>query len=267
MLKREVFPYYEKCVRELTIQYEFLKSLFTEDYVDELCKIRGYVSDSQHNLIEHLELGYCSISDVDSLGEFASEIGLVSKNGNFLLNNRYIIPVYDISNNLIALIGYLNDEKKYITTPSPFFSKELLFFNFRHAYDLSWRDFNGVVFLVEGVFDCLSLRSIGLPAIATMGSDVSELKCEFLKFFKKVVAIPDDDKVGRRALNKFGYKGWKLPHTATIVKFKGGTLDMGERELHCKDIDNFVSWYEESDVIEILLSLSKSTEEVEELIL
>jgi|GEM_PF-1597444 len=265
MLQSEVFPYYRKCSRELTIQYEFMKSLFNDSYVDELCKKRGYVGESQRTLIESMELGYCEIADTDSLGEHRRELGLVSENDNFLLNGRFIIPIHDIAGDLISLVGYYDDWKKYITIATPYFSKELLFFNFKHAYELSWNHFNGLVFVVEGMFDCLSLRAIGLPVVATMGSDVSEFKGEFLRLFKKVVAIPDDDKTGRRALNRYSRGGWHLPSTATVIQFKGGTIRIGDEDLHCKDMDNFVSWYDEEDVKDILLSYATSKEEVEEL--
>ena len=80
--------------------------------------------------------------------------------------NRFIIPVDDIAGHTVALIGYYPDYKKYITTPSPFFSKECMFFNFRQAYDLSIQEFGGLVFLVEGIFDCLSLRADETVAIS-----------------------------------------------------------------------------------------------------
>lgn len=139
-----------------------------------------------------------------------------------------------------------------------------MFFNFRQAYDLSIREFGGLVFLVEGIFDCLSLRAIGLPAIATMGATVSQVKCELLKFFKKVIAIPDNDSTGRRALNRYDKRyGWKVPYNTTMIKFEGGFLNIGNDHLKVKDIDNFVSWFDVDDVRDILLSFRDSKEDIE----
>ena len=263
MLKSEVIPYYRKCCSELEEVYGYLQSLYPDDFVDELCRVRGYVDVDQRNLIKEMNLGYCEIVDSEELGEMRSELGLVSEKDNFLLQNRFIIPVEDIAGNISALIGYYPDFKKYITTPSPFFSKECQFFNFKQAYDLSWREYNGFVILVEGIFDCLSLRSIGLPAIATMGSSVSRIKGELLKLFKKVLAIPDDDATGRKALNRYSRYGWKVPSNTTFLKFDGGYVDFGGTKLHCKDMDNFVSWFDAEDVREVLLYYYDSKEEIE----
>lgn len=265
MLQREVFPYYRKCVSEFNNIYEILKSRFDSNYVDELSKIRGYVGEDQIKLIADMKLGCCEIEDIEELGSFSNELGLISQKGNFILNNRYLVPVEDISGNLVSIVGYLNDYRKYITVPAPFFSKECMFFNFRQAYELSWREYNGFVILVEGIFDCLSLRSIGLPVIATMGASVSKIKGELLKLFKKVLAIPDDDATGRKALDRYSRYGWKVPDNTTFLKFNGGTMDFNGTTLHCKDMDNFVSWYEAEDVREILLSYYDSREDIEEL--
>lgn len=267
MRRQDVFPYYRNCVTSLSNAYDLIRSRFDTNFVDELAQLRGYVEQSQLALIADMELGCCAIDDVEDLGDMRKELGLVSTKDNFLLGGRYIIPVDDIAGNLVALIGYYPDVKKYITTPSPFFSKECMFFNYKQAFELSWREFNGFVILVEGIFDCLSLRSIGLPAIATMGSSVSALKCELLKSFRKVLAIPDDDKTGRKALNRYSRQGWKVPYNTTFLKFYGSVVNINGNELHCKDMDNFVSWYEPDDVREILLSYANSREDIEELIL
>ena len=267
MRQSEVFPYYRSTVKHLEESYDYIKSLFSDTYVDELCTMRGYVGVDQRNLIKDMELGCCDIEDVSIFKDYGKDLGFVSEKGNFILGGRYIIPVEDVSGNLVSLIGYYADYKKYITLPTPYFSKECMFFNFRQAYDLSWKEYGGFVILVEGIFDCLSLRSIGLPAMATMGADVSKIKGELLKLFKKVLAIPDDDTTGRKALNRYSRYGWKVPSNTTLLKFKGGKVRFGNDFLHCKDMDNFVSWYEADDVREILLSFRDSNEDIEDLYL
>lgn len=264
MLQREVFPTYRRLVKDLNNAYDLFKSMFNDKYVDELCSLRGYVDDNQRNLIREMQLGSCDFDDIEELKQFSPELGLLSKNDNFILGGRYIIPVESIGGDLVSLIGYYPDYKKYITLATPFFSKECMFFNFKQAYELSWKEYNGFVILVEGIFDCLSLRSIGLPCIATMGADVSQIKGELLKLFRKVLAIPDDDTTGRKSLNRYSKTGWKVPFNTTFLKFHGGLCKFGETFLHCKDMDNFVSWYEADDVREILLSYYDSKEDIEE---
>ena len=270
MRQNEVFPTYRNNIKEMNRLYSYLMSNFEDNYVSELCTIRGYVdgidSESpQKKIIEEMKLGYCEFTDLDEFQTYPEDFGLITKNGYFLLNGRFLIPVYDISNNLVSLIGYRDDKRKYITLATPFFSKEVMYFNFRQAYDLSWKEYDGLVFLVEGIFDCLSLRSINLPAIATMGSTVSKTKGELLKLFKKVIAIPDDDETGKKALNRYSRYGWHVPDNTTFIKFKGGYQVFNGNMLHCKDMDNFVSWYEPEEVCETLLSFRDSKEDIEEL--
>ena len=268
MLKSEIFKYYRRTTEEFESIYAYLRANFKTDYVSELMALRSYFDEPQRELIKGMELGCCTIADSEDLGLMRKELGLVSENDTFLLNDRYIIPVEDIEGGLVALIGYYPDYKKYITTPSPFFSKECMFFNFRQAYELSWKEYNGFVIVVEGIFDCLSLRAIGLPAMATMGSSVSKTKGELLKLFRKVLGIPDDDKTGHKALNRYDARGWQVPSNTTMLKFHGGEFDLPNGEkVHCKDMDNFVSWYNADDVRECLLSYYDSNEEIEELYL
>lgn len=264
MLKSEVFPYYRDCVKQLTSAYNLIKERFSDDDIENLRLLRGYAPDSpQLDLFAELKIGCCEYDSVEDFGSNRRELGLVSDKDNFLLSNRYIIPVTDVADNLTALIGYYPDYKKYITTPSPFFSKETMFFNFNQAYKLSWEKYDGFVILVEGIFDCLSLRSIGLPAIATMGASVSALKKNLLKCFRKVLAIPDDDSTGKKALNRYNRGSWQVPNNTTFLQFSIGDVQIGGESLHCKDMDNFVTWFEANDVREILLSYKDSNEDVE----
>lgn len=269
MRKQDVVPYYKKCAVGMEKAYNYIKTLFdVEKSVEELCTLRGYsLRGEQRDLLQELQICFCTMAIEDEgLGEMAVELGLTTKTERFLLDERFIIPVRDIMGNLITLIGYYPDNKKYITVPAPYFSKDVLFFNIDHAFKLSMSEYNGVVFVVEGIFDCLSLRAIGLPVIATMGSTVSQEKREILKVFNKVVYIPDNDRVGRRALNRRDTMyGWSVPPNATGVKLSGSILipdGDDKKELKIKDTDNLASWFEAEDVKEMLLDCAKEKGEI-----
>ena len=266
--KAQVMPYYKECAEAFEKAYDYIKSCYDTDYVKELSELRGYIGEEQKQMIEDLEIGACEIprENLVYLGENARDLGLITEKGEFLLNGRYIVPIRDIANNLVALVGYIPDyqPKKYMTTPSPFFSKSCMLFNFRQAYDLSWQMYNGLVIVVEGIFDALSLSSIGLPAVAVMGSALEPAKGELLKFFKRPICIPDDDNTGKKALNRYAKYGWKAPNNALMVNLHGSEIFEGVK---LKDMDNFVSWYEPKDVINTLLEISKSRNEIEDLFL
>lgn len=265
MKQREVFPFYRECCSILSENYEIIQSYFKDGFVDEICSLRGYIDEHQRNEIERLNLGACNLLASD-LTESANKVGLITQTNNYILADRYVIPVYDVAGNLSALIGYYPDIKKYITTPSPYFSKEAMFFNFNEAYKRAWSEYGGRVFLVEGIFDCISMQSIGLPCIATMGANVSSVKGELLKLFKKVVGIPDNDKTGRKSLNRYDRKhGWNVPYGTTMVKLSG-ECDFGDGDiLPIKDCDNLVSWYDADDVREMLLYCFDVKDEIFEL--
>ena len=167
---------------------------------------------------------------------------------------------------MLTLIGYYPDYSKYITLPTKCFSKNILFFNIEDALERSWTTYNGVVFLVEGIFDALSLRAIDLPAIATMGNNVDFIKSELLKIFRKVVYIPDNDKTGRDALDRNNkIKGWKVPYNATGVKLQGSYENDG-LVVPVKDIDKAITLYDAESLRDILLEFAESKEEYEDLV-
>ena len=271
MLQRDVFPEYRKMCEFNNSFYKELRGRFNlETDINELCELRGYLPNSdQYNLMAEIGIGVCTLLDKEMLTETAKKYGYLNTSGFFLLDDRFIIPVRDICGNIVTLIGYYPDRKKYITVPTPFFSKDLMFFNIDDAYIRSWEEYNGVVVLVEGIFDCLSLRSIGLPAIATMGSDVSSAKREILKSFGKVLYIPDNDTVGRRALNRYDkMHGWKVPANATGIRLSG-SVDFNEegmadesKIIRIKDTDNLVTWFDAESVRESILQFANSREEI-----
>lgn len=267
MLKREVFKYYNQYAEDLERLYNYIKTTFIENSVEELANIRGYVDGCQVDLFREMNIGLSQGVDISILGESGRELGLVSNKDYFLLDGRFIVPIRAITGDLISLVGYYPDFKKYITIPSPFFHKETLFFNIDHAIKLSWDKFDGLVFLVEGIFDCLSLRALGLPVISTMGVTVKPPKSEQLKLFSKVIAITDNDKAGLRAMNRHDKRhGWQVPRNATFIKLVG-VLETPHGVLKVKDADNLVSYFDEEVVRSVLLSFRDSTKEVETLYL
>lgn len=249
--------------KQMEYAYNKIKETLDVTSLDYLMESRAYFHEQQRNLLEEMNIYKSGVSLnltkderklFDSLGMYVNDF--------FLLEDRYIIPVYSASGKLITLIGWYNDFKKYITIPTPYFSKEVDWFNLDHALELSFSTYNGLVFVVEGIFDTLSLRSIGLPAIGTMGSKVSRTKGELLKVFNKVVAIPDNDKTGIKAIRNETY-GWKLPYNSTLLELRGKVRFSEDAEYPIKDIDNLVSWFDVQSVRELLLEVGESDNKYE----
>lgn len=255
---------FEEHTKKIEFVYSKIKETLNPESLPYLLDTRAYFHKEQENLLNEMEIYRCerepNLTEIEK--EILKEMGCYSENGYFILEGRFIIPVYSASGRLLTLIGWLNDTRKYVTLPTPFFSKKVDWFNLDNALELSFSAYDGVVFVTEGIFDTLSLRAIGLPAIATMGADVSNSKGELLKIFNKVVAIPDNDKTGKRAIRD-RYKAWTIPYSGTFLELRGKVKFDEQHEYPVKDVDNLVSWFDVQGVRGMLLEIAKSTDKYE----
>jgi DNA primase len=236
----------------------------TDEVISEVMSMRKYTTSPYAEAIEKTlrEIGVFKLDYVSDILIVSPEIsqedlkqfGLVDRNGNYLLSGRYTIPIRDISGNVTALTGWYPDVKKYVTTPTYGFSKDGQFFNME-CYSKSFNgdypkykdeetgevlESKGLVYLVEGIFDTLSLRALGFPALGNMGLDMSLIKTEILTRFGKVIAIPDNDNAGKgtnKYKNAFSGKGknvsWLIKNENVVVQLPKGV----------KDSDDFIKGY------------------------
>lgn len=237
--------------------------LSTDEVVNEVMTLRKYdTSPYAEQIRETLkEIGIFRADYMSELQYIVQELGsediklfgLADRNGDYLLRGRFVIPIRDISGLVTALVGWYPDVKKYVTTPTYGFSKDGQFFNiecFAKSFDGNYPKYvnengevfesKGLVYLVEGIFDTLSLRALGFPALGNMGLDMSLMKTEILTRFNKVVAIPDNDKAGRatnKYLNRISGKSkkveWLIKNDHVIVQLPDGV----------KDSDDFIKGY------------------------
>lgn len=259
--------------RSLTQCFNSLSAVFsTDEVIAEVMHLRRYAtSPYRDSLFAYLKA--VGIFKVDSLYDILLTIpgltvdvlklfGFVTDSGAFLLDNRYIIPIRDIMGNVTALTGWYPDTKKYITTPTYGFSKEGQFFGmetFQWSHtggyltpvDAAGEPVSpkGLTYLVEGIFDALSLQALGFPALANMGLTMSSYKSEILRRYGKVVVIPDNDKAGATASpyrGLFGRGGsrdslrpsasstaWRITNENVVMRLPDGI----------KDVDDLIKGY------------------------
>lgn len=230
-----VWKYLQSCSKDI------------DTIVEEVCQMRLYFNsfDKWKNILSEVGMVYvssdtCDYSKFD--GDGFKDLALLTEEGHFLLNERYIIPVKDMLGNVIALIGWYPDTKKYITTPSKFFSKDCLFFGLEQMRKTGvGKDY----FIVEGIFDSLSIRALGYNAVAMMGIDTSRVKSSMYGLFRKIVGIPDNDKRGREVLKK---DLWRLPINASYLRWTGGIEDEDGNLIEVKDIDRLCSLFEDDSL-------------------
>lgn len=266
---------YSEYCKKYRMVYDYLKkcSASEKEVIESICEFRGYDESIMGDILREVGFVYTNIElcDYSKLKIKAfEELGLFSKEGNYLLDERFVVPVKDMMGNIIALIGWYPDEKKYITTPSKFFSKEGMFFGMEQ---LGVTGLNKDYFLVEGIFDTLSLRALGLNTIGMMGLSTSKYKVAMYSLFKNIVAVPDNDKQGRDVIER---DLWKLPKNASYLAIRG-TVNVRiedeyeegsytEIEKTVKDADDLCKYFSDYDLKEVLPSYFKEKDRVNKLL-
>lgn len=230
--------YTDYCLRFKNVwQYLYDTSFEVGSVIEEICELRKYDADGQMPaMLNRIGFVYSNPE------QFSSErlkrlddgsLGLYSDKGEFILKDRFIFPVKDMLGNIIALIGWLPDEKKYITTPSKLFSKKCLLFGLEQ---LKRTGIGKNYFLVEGIFDCISVRSLGLNCVALMGITATQYTEVLYSLFRRLVAIPDNDKEGRKVVQE---DKWHLPNNSSYFRWSG----------KLKDVDDIISRYDVSKTL------------------
>ena len=226
-------------------------SIKTEQTISEICEIRDYDYDRMSGILEKAE--FIRLSDdcnTEKIKKLGNDLALFNSEGSFRLSGRYIFPVKDMLGNVVALIGWYPDDKKYITTPSKLFSKTCLFYGLEQ---MSRVGVGGVMYITEGIFDSLSIRSLGYPSLAMMGIDASRYKIAMYSLFKQIIAIPDIDDQGKKVIK---FDKWKIPMNSKYFRWSGVSPDV------VKDIDKFVHTFEEDDVRELLSEIGSQTRRI-----
>lgn len=236
--------------------FELVKHYLIDlDSVSEVATQRKYIHDEIKSYLVENYLGFATSPSVNvDLMNALDEVGWLDK-GTFTLEGRVVVPIRNADGSIATLVGWRKGFPKYYTIADNDFSKESHWFNLDRALDKSFNGdirYRGSVVVVEGIFDALHLDAYGVPAIATMGSDVNAYKGAVLNLFDKVICVPDNDKVGQKALLE---KKWKVPTNSTFLYVEEKRYQFGGGlSFQVKDIDNFLSLFG-SQIHEVLVPL------------
>lgn len=233
-LSREDAKEYGEYVKRMTDAWYYLsgESKYPKDKIIEgLYASRGYSPDREglKKVLEEVDLGYV-FPQVKTKEEW-SALGILSKNGRNMLEGRYVIPIRDFMGGIIALVGWWDDNRKYITCGSPkWFSKSKCLFGQEQAKD-GWQTQG--LYVCEGIFDTLAIRSCGLRAVGCMGTAMTPVKRAMLSLTaggSRILGIPDQDDAGDSVVKEdlWGIHGY------------GGYLRWNAKTFG-KDIDDMVS--------------------------
>jgi DNA primase len=240
---------FELYAQDFARVWKYFQSLEDGSTYEELCSLRFYQDSSMVAVLK--EVGFIKLPDevdLEPLRQLSSysELGLETKTGRCLLEGRFVFPVKDMLGNILALIGWYPDEKKYITTPSKYFSRKNLFFGLEQ---LGSNLHSEVAFVCEGIFDSLSIRSLGYPAYATMGVELSKSKQLLYPLFgREVVGVSDRDRAGSAVRDR---DKWNCTKYLTWV----GEFEVEDEEIEnirIKDVDDLVKLYDAESLKEVI---------------
>lgn len=242
----------------------YIKSQADPDGVSLLAKARMYTQQPMLDTLDKLEMVYLNRETFipPPYDKVSKELGLFTdpaktgKDPFFLLTGRYVVPIKDISGNVIALVGWAPDSLKYVTTAAEHFSKATMFFGME---TLCEPRNNGMgTWVVEGIFDRIAIESLGGRAYATMGINTDVRKNALYSMMGRIVGVPDGDTEGRKVVQQ---NSWELPIGSSYFRWKGfyeGIDPNGKPfELRIKDVDDLNKLYDHSDMKELFADVSR----------
>lgn len=213
---------YVKIVRELSWTQHHDKLL-------ELVERRGIPLET----IKEHEIFYIQTYQELMVPQFIDKLesfGLINELNHMpIFHERWIIPIKDFSGNIINLVGYSPDvDNRYLYGNAKYYDRKNDMFgmeNYSEAYDLGW------ALYVEGITDCIALRSLGYKNVfASCGTMVSNIKMRHLNRLRYgVIFITDRDKAGQNTL-----KHWRVNCCVYLAI---------SIETRFKDIDDYINKY------------------------
>ena len=154
-----------------------------------------------HAILESCRGGYASGDELVAYlrwrrlpAQAALRVGLLGRDGREYMAGRVVVPEIRAGQPIWLvgrIVGSDDNVPKYLGLPG---RKPLLGWEAVSTEPAVW--------LVEGVFDWLTLRSWGVPALALVGTHVSSDSLRALARFERLYLALDNDEAGRAATEK-----------------------------------------------------------------
>ena len=128
------------------------------------------------------------------------------------------VPVHSPSGMPVGFVGRSIEGKEFKNTPG--LPKAKTLFNL-HRVKTADR-----VYVVESSFDAIRLDQCGFPAVATLGSNVSNFQIDLLqKYFNNIIVIADNDEAGGNMKDRIQEK---LRSKVSVIQLNKEYKDIGD---------------------------------------
>jgi len=202
----------------LTIALQnYQKNFFENQFVKKYALDRGLTEE----ILSIFKIGYSgeyglnvsSFSNFNQKELIESGVFFHDEKNNKLIDrfkNRLIFPIFDYNNKVIGFGGRAlgqNYLAKYINSPeTEFFKKGFNLYNLNNAKSENKQ--SGIIFVVEGYMDAISLYQAGFKnVVATLGTAMTESHLNLVwRYFNDPVVCFDGDRSGQNAAQKISEK-------------------------------------------------------------
>jgi DNA primase len=138
------------------------------------------------------------------------------------------IPVASPDGMSVGFVGRSIEGKEFKNTPR--LPKSKILFNLHRVKAA------GKVYVVESSFDAIRLDQVGFAAVATLGSNVSNVQTDLLqRYFNDIIVIADNDEAGGNMKDKLVEK---LGSRVSVIQIDKQYKDIGDmKDEAIKDLD------------------------------
>ena len=131
-----------------------------------------------------------------------------------------VVPVHNHEGLCVGFVARSIEGKEFKNTPG--LPKSKLLFNLNRVKTASR------VYVVESSFDAIRLDQVGLPAVATLGANVSAKQIGLLqKYFSDIMIIADNDEAGGNMKDKIIER---LGSSVTVINIDKQYKDIGDMD-------------------------------------
>lgn len=128
------------------------------------------------------------------------------------------IPVESPDGMCVGFVGRSIEGKEFKNTPG--LPKSKVLFNLHRVKSSDY------VYVVESSFDAIRLDQVGLPAIATLGANISKIQTDLLqKYFSNIIIIADNDEAGGNMREKIIER---LGSRVSVINLDAKYKDIGD---------------------------------------